>query len=164
MIAFAGIVVLLCLCVGTHMCAVGCIRMSTWVCFPCSSYAEMRDTLASICEVTTLPVIADADTGYGNAVNVRRTVRGYAQAGAACVMIEDQVAPKRCGHVSGKSVVSREEAFARIQAAVDARDEGGHSVKLKAGATVVGIFFDKVEGRGRTELGVAGLQTELHAM
>ena len=67
--------------------------------------------------------IGDGDTGYGNAVNVKRTVRGYAQAGMAGIMIEDQVAPKRCGHTT-TSVVSRGEAFARVRAACDARDEG----------------------------------------
>ncbi len=66
----------------------------------------------------------DADTGYGNAINVKRTVSEYARLGFAGVMIEDQVAPKRCGHTKGKSVVSREEAVSRIQAAVDARNEG----------------------------------------
>lgn len=73
---------------------------------------------------TTVPIIADGDTGYGSPVNVRRTVQGFAMAGAAGIMIEDQTWPKRCGHTQGKSVVSREEAFARIQAAVDARNEG----------------------------------------
>ena len=69
-------------------------------------------------------MIGDADTGYGNALNVKRTVHGYAQAGFAAAMIEDQLAPKRCGHTRGKDVVSRGEALARIRAAVDARDEG----------------------------------------
>ncbi|MFN8459349.1 MAG: isocitrate lyase/PEP mutase family protein, partial [Anaerolineae bacterium] len=78
----------------------------------------------SICSAVSIPVIGDADTGYGNALNVKRTVRGYAQAGFACLMIEDQVAPKRCGHTRGKQVVSRGEALARIRAAVDAREEG----------------------------------------
>ena len=88
------------------------------------SYSEMLDQGRDICAAVALPVIGDGDTGYGNAVNVGRTVRGYAQAGFACVMIEDQVAPKKCGHTEGKRVVARDEAFARIQAAVDARDEG----------------------------------------
>jgi 2-methylisocitrate lyase-like PEP mutase family enzyme len=69
-------------------------------------------------------VIGDGDTGYGNAINVKRTVAGYARAGFACVMIEDQRAPKRCGHTRGKEVVGRSEALARIRAAVDAREEG----------------------------------------
>jgi len=71
-----------------------------------------------------IPVIGDGDTGYGNALNVKRTVAGYASAGFACVMIEDQRAPKRCGHTRGKEVVERGEALTRIRAAVDARDEG----------------------------------------
>jgi 2-methylisocitrate lyase-like PEP mutase family enzyme len=71
-----------------------------------------------------IPVIGDADTGYGNALNVKRTVAGFAAAGFACAMIEDQVAPKRCGHTRGKDVVPRAEALARIRAAVDAREEG----------------------------------------
>jgi len=88
------------------------------------SYGEMLDTGRNICAATTIPVIGDGDTGYGNAVNVKRTVRGYAQAGFAAVMIEDQVWPKRCGHTRGKAVVDRAEAVARIRAAVDAREEG----------------------------------------
>jgi len=88
------------------------------------SYAEMLEQGRAICGAVSIPVIGDADTGYGNALNVKRTVAGYAQAGFAAAMIEDQRAPKRCGHTSGKDVVSRGEALARIRAAVDARDEG----------------------------------------
>ena len=88
------------------------------------SYGEMLDQGRNICDAVSIPVIGDADTGYGNAMNVKRSVAGYAQAGFAAVMIEDQLAPKRCGHTRGKEVVSRGEALARIQAAVDARDEG----------------------------------------
>ena len=88
------------------------------------SYGEIVDNGRNICAATTIPVIGDGDTGYGNAVNVKRTVRGYAQAGFASVMIEDQVWPKRCGHTRGKAVVDRTEAVARIRAACDARDEG----------------------------------------
>ena len=88
------------------------------------SYGEVLDTGRAICDAVDIPVIGDADTGYGNALNVQRTIRGYAAAGFACAMIEDQVAPKRCGHTRGKQVVDRDEAFARIQAAVDAREEG----------------------------------------
>jgi 2-methylisocitrate lyase-like PEP mutase family enzyme len=88
------------------------------------SYGEMLDQGRNICDAVSIPVIGDADTGYGNAINVKRTVRGYARAGFACAMIEDQLAPKRCGHTRGKQVVSRDEALARIRAAVDAREEG----------------------------------------
>ena len=88
------------------------------------SYTEMLDQGTNICTAVSIPVIGDGDTGYGNALNVQRTVRGYARAGFACVMIEDQVAPKRCGHTRGKQTVDRAEARARIQAAVDAREAG----------------------------------------
>ena len=88
------------------------------------SYGEILDQGRNICDAVSIPVIGDADTGYGNALNVKRTLRGYARAGFACAMIEDQVAPKRCGHTQGKEVVSRDEALARIRAAVDARDAG----------------------------------------
>ena len=88
------------------------------------SYAEMVDQGRNICGAVSIPVIGDGDTGYGNAINVQRTVRGYAQAGFACIMIEDQVSPKRCGHTRGKQTVGRDEAFQRVRAAVDARDAG----------------------------------------
>ena len=93
------------------------------------SYGEVADQVANICGACDLPLIADGDTGYGNAMNVRRTVRGLWRAGAGAVMIEDQLAPKRCGHTPGKDVVAREEALDRIRAAVDEaatiRAEGG---------------------------------------
>jgi len=88
------------------------------------SYGEMVGQGRDLCAAVTFPVIGDGDTGYGNPANVRRTVEGYAAAGFACVMIEDQLAPKRCGHTRGKEVVGRDEAVARIRAAVDARVEG----------------------------------------
>ena len=88
------------------------------------SYGEMLDQGRGICSAVAIPVIGDADTGYGNALNVRRTVEGYAGAGFACAMIEDQLAPKRCGHTRGKEVVPRAEALTRIRAAVDAREAG----------------------------------------
>lgn len=88
------------------------------------SYSEMLDQGRSILDAVSIPVIGDGDTGYGNPANVRRTVQGYARAGFAAIMIEDQLAPKRCGHTRGKEVVGRPEALARIKAAMDAREEG----------------------------------------
>ncbi|MFQ6022382.1 MAG: oxaloacetate decarboxylase [Acidiferrobacterales bacterium] len=88
------------------------------------SYGEMVDQGRNICRAVSIPVIGDGDTGFGNALNVKRTVQGYADAGFACIMIEDQIAPKRCGHTRGKTVVSCDEALMRLRAAVDARDEG----------------------------------------
>ena len=90
------------------------------------SYEEVASSLRNAVEATrALPIIADGDTGYGNAVAVKRTVRGFSAAGAAGILIEDQVAAaKACGHVSrNKKVVGRKEALARVRAAVDARDE-----------------------------------------
>ncbi|MHA7775653.1 isocitrate lyase/PEP mutase family protein [Roseibium sp. M-1] len=88
------------------------------------SYSEVLDQARNIADAIRIPLLADGDTGYGNAMNVRRTVTGMAKAGAAAVMIEDQVAPKRCGHTPGKAVVSRAEAFDRIRAAQDAKEAG----------------------------------------
>ena len=88
------------------------------------SYGELVDQGSNICRAVSIPVIGDGDTGFGSAQNVKRTVQGYARAGFACIMLEDQVAPKRCGHTEGKSVVGRGEAVMRIRAAVDARDAG----------------------------------------
>jgi 2-methylisocitrate lyase-like PEP mutase family enzyme len=99
------------------------------------SYGEMVDSLrACVAAAPDLPIIADGDTGYGNAMNVRRTVEGYARAGAAGVMIEDQVAPKKCGHTRGKQVVARGEARSRIAAAVEAGRRAGILVMARTDA------------------------------
>jgi 2-methylisocitrate lyase-like PEP mutase family enzyme len=88
------------------------------------SYGEMVDQGRAICGAVDIPVLGDGDTGFGNPMNIKRTVRGYRQAGFACIMIEDQVMPKRCGHTAGKAVVDRSEALLRVRSAVKARDEG----------------------------------------
>jgi len=85
------------------------------------SFAEILDQAKRIADVTTLPVIADADTGYGGPLNVIRTVRELERAGIAAIQIEDQDWPKRCGHELGRKLVSREEMVGRVKAAVDAR-------------------------------------------
>jgi 2-methylisocitrate lyase-like PEP mutase family enzyme len=87
------------------------------------SYAEMLDQGRNICDAVDIPVFGDGDTGYGNPVNVKRTVHGYIQAGFAGIMIEDQRSPKRCGHTVGKDVVERGEAVRRMAAAMEAREE-----------------------------------------
>jgi len=84
---------------------------------------EMVDAARAVCRVSTAPVIVDADTGYGNAVNVLRAVRDLQDAGASGVFLEDQVWPKKCGHMTGKRVVETAEHAAKIRAAVDARGE-----------------------------------------
>jgi 2-methylisocitrate lyase-like PEP mutase family enzyme len=85
---------------------------------------EMLANVRAICSATQLPVIADADTGYGNALNVTRTVRSWERAGAAALHIEDQVFPKKCGFMRGKQVIPLDEALAKLRAALDARGDG----------------------------------------
>ena len=92
--------------------------------FPDLEMVDMREMVENakrIVEATDLPVIADCDTGYGGIHNVRRAVREYEKVGVAAVHIEDQTTPKRCGHIAGKTIISREEAEARFSAAVDAK-------------------------------------------
>jgi len=86
--------------------------------------SEMVDRVALVVQASGLPVIADADTGYGNAVNVVRTVRGYERAGVAAIQLEDQAFPKRCGHLTGKELVSADEFARKLHAALDAREAG----------------------------------------
>jgi 2-methylisocitrate lyase-like PEP mutase family enzyme len=88
------------------------------------SYGELVDQGQNVCRAVSIPMIGDGDTGFGSAQNIKRTVQGYERAGFAAIMLEDQVAPKRCGHTEGKSVVGRDEAMTRIRAAVDAREAG----------------------------------------
>jgi len=99
------------------------------------SYGELADQGQNICRAVSIPLIGDGDTGFGSAQNIKRTVQGYEHAGFAAIMLEDQVAPKRCGHTEGKSVVSRDEALTRIRAAVDARNaEGGILIMARTDA------------------------------
>src|SRR5213079_2364826 len=85
--------------------------------------AEMADHARNIAAVVDIPLIADADTGYGNALNVRRTVQTYEAAGVAALHIEDQITPKRCGHLSGHQVIPRGEFTGKVRAAVEARTD-----------------------------------------
>src|ERR671931_2767362 len=85
--------------------------------------SEMADAARSVTRVSNAPVIVDADTGYGNAVNVMRTVRDFQDAGAAGVFLEDQVWPKKCGHFAGKQVIPTSEHAAKLRAAAEARGE-----------------------------------------
>ena len=94
------------------------------------SYGEVLDQARNAMQPISIPLIADGDTGYGNPMNVLRTVTGFARAGCAAVMIEDQIAPKRCGHTEGKMVVGRSEAIERIHAAVEA--SASHDIVILA--------------------------------
>lgn len=85
--------------------------------------SEMAERVRNMADAVEIPVIADADTGFGNAVNVIRTTKLYEQAGAAAIQFEDQVAPKKCGHMMGRQVVAAEEMAGKIKAAADARSD-----------------------------------------
>ena len=107
---------------------------------------EMVANAARIVACTTLPLIADADTGYGNELNVTRTVRAYEQAGVSAIHIEDQVAPKRCGHLDGKELVSTAEFVAKIRAALAARTDPDFAIIARTDANGV-LGFDEAIAR-----------------
>ena len=109
---------------------------------------EMVQNAASIASVVDVPVVADADTGYGNAINVHRTIREYERAGVAGVHVEDQVAPKKCGFFEGKQVIDMDEAAAKIRAAVEARSDDDFVVIARTDALAVN-GWDDVERRCR---------------
>jgi 2-methylisocitrate lyase-like PEP mutase family enzyme len=105
------------------------------------SFAEMLDSVRNCCTAAArVPLIGDGDTGYGNALNVQRTVTEYARADAAAVMIEDQVSPKKCGHTRGKQVVSRAEARMKIRAAVEAAADADILIMARTDARAVHGF------------------------
>ncbi len=98
---------------------------------------EMAQAVKAITDAVDLPLFADGDTGYGNALSVRRTVREYEQAGAAAIIFEDQVWPKRCGHMQGKAVIPVEEHVQKIKAAVDARSDDDVMIVARTDARAV---------------------------
>ncbi|WP_431276748.1 isocitrate lyase/PEP mutase family protein [Variovorax ureilyticus] len=102
-----------------------------------TTFTEVADTLARITERVRLPVIVDADTGFGNALNTQRTVRGFERAGAAMVQIEDQTFPKRCGHLDGKAVVPVREMVGKLKAALDARASSDTLILARTDALAV---------------------------
>jgi 2-methylisocitrate lyase-like PEP mutase family enzyme len=110
------------------------------------SFAEMLDSVRSCAAgAATVPLIGDGDTGYGNPLNVQRTVAEYARAGAAAVMIEDQVSPKKCGHTRGKQVISRNEARMKIRAAVDAAKDTDILILARTDARAVHGFDEALD-------------------
>ncbi|HAJ13929.1 MAG TPA: carboxyvinyl-carboxyphosphonate phosphorylmutase [Comamonadaceae bacterium] len=106
---------------------------------------EIAEHTARIRDAVRAPLLVDADTGFGNALNVRHTVRTLERAGADCVQFEDQVAPKRCGHFDGKAVISTEEAVSKIKAAVDARHDADLLVMARTDAAATQGFEAAVE-------------------
>ena len=109
--------------------------------------SEMADHARNLASVLDVPLIADADTGYGNALNVRRTVQAYEAAGVAALHIEDQIAPKRCGHLAGHQVVPRGEFAGKIRAAVEARTDPDLLVIARTDA-ISAVGFDEALRRG----------------
>ena len=109
------------------------------------SMTEVADTLSHIRERVDTRLVVDADTGYGNALNVERTVRLFELAGANAIQLEDQVLPKRCGHLEGKSLVSRQEMIGKIHAAVDARRSAATLIVARTDAVAVEGFDAALE-------------------
>lgn len=108
------------------------------------SATEMADHMRRLAAATPLPCIADADTGYGNAINVRRTVELYEAAGVAALHIEDQVTPKKCGHIAGKQVIPAEEMVQKIRAAVSARRDPSFMIIARTDARAVTGLDDAI--------------------
>jgi methylisocitrate lyase len=107
--------------------------------------SEMADMYARLCDATALPLLADGDTGYGNVTNVARTVKAYERAGVAGLFIEDQVFPKRCGHMAGKAVVPLEEFLAKLKSALDARGDPDLVIMARTDALAVHGIDDAIE-------------------
>lgn len=101
---------------------------------------QMLAVVARVCDRVRIPVIVDADTGYGNALNVQRTVRLFERCGAAAIQIEDQSFPKRCGHLAGKALITPEEMAGKVKAAVDARDSADTLIVARTDAVAVEGF------------------------
>lgn len=107
--------------------------------------SEVADTVAVLRDRIELPLLVDMDTGFGNALNVQRTVRDLERAGASALQLEDQVLPKRCGHMAGKSVVSKAEMVGKIKAALDAREHADTALIARTDALGVNGFDDAMD-------------------
>src|SRR3546814_9345054 len=121
----------------------------------------MADMYARLADQTTLPIFADADTGHGNTSNVARTVRAFERAGVAALFLEDQVAPKRCGHMDGKAVVSPTEMLAKLKAALDARADADLVICARTDARAIAGLDAAIERAERyREAGAAPMFVE----
>ncbi|MCB4769584.1 oxaloacetate decarboxylase [Ancylobacter sp. Lp-2] len=112
------------------------------------SLPEIAQHTAAIADVVDIPIVVDADTGFGNALNVQHTVRVLERAGASAIQLEDQVSPKRCGHFTGKDVVPASEMVSKIKAAVDARHDGDLMIIARTDARAVDGFQAAVDRAG----------------
>ena len=109
------------------------------------SMSEVADSVALMRERVALPLIVDIDTGFGNALNVQRTVRVFERAGASALQVEDQVMPKRCGHMAGKQVIAASEMVGKIKAALDARHDADTLIIARTDALGVTGFDDALD-------------------
>jgi 2-methylisocitrate lyase-like PEP mutase family enzyme len=116
-----------------------------------TTFSEVQDTLARITERVSIPLIVDADTGFGNALNVQRSVRGFERAGAAMIQLEDQTFPKRCGHLDGKALVPLAEMQGKLRAALDARASAETLILARTDALAV-EGFDRALDRAEAYL------------
>jgi 2-methylisocitrate lyase-like PEP mutase family enzyme len=108
-----------------------------WADMGIMGYTENVRASGALAAVSSIPLSADGDTGYGNALNVYFTIQGFERAGLACLMIEDQTWPKRCGHMAGKAVISVEEGVEKIRAAAEARRDPDFVIKARTDATAI---------------------------
>jgi 2-methylisocitrate lyase-like PEP mutase family enzyme len=126
-----------------------------------TTFSEVEDVLARITERVQVPVIVDADTGFGNALNTQRTVRGFERAGAAMVQLEDQGFPKRCGHLDGKTLVPVAEMQGKLRAALDARQRSDTLILARTDAVAVeGLDAALVRAEAYLDCGVDALFIE----
>jgi len=109
------------------------------------TFDENLRVCSALADCTSIPLIADADTGYGNAVNVHFTVRAFEKAGLAAISIEDQVWPKRCGHMSGKAVIAAAEMADKVKAAVDARRDRNFLIRARTDAAAIDGLSEAID-------------------
>lgn len=116
-----------------------------WADVGLTTLTEIAQVVSWMSEVTTVPIVVDADTGFGNAINMQRTVKVLEKAGAAALQIEDQVMPKKCGHFNGKEVISKDEMVGKIKAALDARTDDQLAIIARTDALGVLGFDEAIE-------------------
>ena len=116
-----------------------------WADVGLTSLKEVVDIVTRMADVTSIPIVVDADTGFGNAINVMRTVREFERAGVAAIQMEDQVSPKKCGHFNGKDVISKDEMVGKIKAALDTRRDENLSIIARTDALAVYGMDEAIE-------------------
>ncbi|MEH7274041.1 isocitrate lyase/PEP mutase family protein [Neobacillus vireti] len=116
-----------------------------WADVGLTSLKEVVDIVARMADVTNVPIVVDGDTGFGNAINVIRTVKEFERAGVAAIQMEDQVSPKKCGHFNGKDVISKEEMVGKIKAALDARKDENLAIMARTDAIATNGLEDAID-------------------